>query len=33
MKDEASSVVYTDEVGETHTANEFFVLALRHDPQ
>jgi len=32
VKDSASTAVYTDEVGETHTANDFFVLALRHDP-
>ncbi len=28
----ASYAVYIDEVGETHIAHEFFVLALRHDP-
>ncbi|KLO09813.1 hypothetical protein SCHPADRAFT_943344 [Schizopora paradoxa] len=28
----ASSVTYTDEVGEEHMARTFFVLALRHDP-
>ncbi len=32
VEDSASTAVYTDEVGETHTANNFFVLALRHDP-
>jgi len=32
VKDGASIVYYSDEVGETHTTNEFFVLALRHDP-
>ncbi len=26
------TAVYTDEVGETHTTTEFFVLSLRHDP-
>ncbi len=32
VKDGARSAVYADEVGETHTADEFFVLALRHNP-
>ncbi|KLO09818.1 hypothetical protein SCHPADRAFT_892822 [Schizopora paradoxa] len=32
VKDGASSATYTDEVGEEHVTQEFFVLALRHDP-
>jgi len=32
VKEGASAAVYSDEIGETHTAEEFFVLGLRHDP-
>ncbi len=32
MKDGASTAVYSDEVGASRIADEFFVLALRHDP-
>ncbi|KLO08593.1 hypothetical protein SCHPADRAFT_893747 [Schizopora paradoxa] len=32
VKDGAPSVTYTDEVGEDHVTNVFFVLVLRHDP-
>ncbi|KLO09816.1 hypothetical protein SCHPADRAFT_943346 [Schizopora paradoxa] len=32
IKDGASSVTYTDEIGKEHIARSFFVLALRHDP-
>jgi len=32
VRDGAFLVYYSDEVGETHIADEFFVLALRHDP-
>lgn len=32
VKDGQSTAVYSDEVGKTHIANEFFVLALRHNP-
>ncbi|KLO08595.1 hypothetical protein SCHPADRAFT_944312 [Schizopora paradoxa] len=32
VKDGATSVKYTDEVGEEHIELDFFVLALRHDP-
>ncbi|KLO10264.1 hypothetical protein SCHPADRAFT_907014, partial [Schizopora paradoxa] len=32
VPDGASAVTYLDEIGEPHTVNEFFVLALRQDP-
>lgn len=32
VQDGASSVTYADEIGDRHEADEFFVLALRHDP-
>ncbi len=32
VKDGTSTAVYSDEVGETYTAYNFFVLALRHNP-
>ncbi len=32
VKDGASTAVYSDELGEIHTAKKFFVLALRHNP-
>ncbi len=32
VRDGASIVFYSDEVGQTHMVENFFVLALRHDP-